>query len=501
MTAIIVALACVSPVDSGVGGGEKGDSALETGGGLPDSAALAEVDVVIVGSGAGGLGAAWAAREAGSSVLVLERDERAGGASNSAGNHWAAGTPEQAAAGVADSPELALTEWAEFTGGDPADPSVVAFVNESAGVLSWLQSQGVRFTLSQNIPADTGTVPRIHMLTNGTPPGPVVLSELLADHILYETTATGVVLDGERVAGVWVTNAQGEEAWIHARSTVLATGGFTRNDALVEAAVPELTAQETWYEAWPTNDGNGLAIGAGAGAATQNTDHVGLYVHAVADAKLGAPEVMVVTALETAVVVDRNGRRVADERQFGSVSMGYRWLEEGPFFAIYDEELWAQTRLQGRGFNYEGEADSLELTGAEYAERRTVAEGADAAALAEALGLDAAGLTATLERYNLDAEAGVDSEHGKPAAHLLALDSPPFRGLPLVLGRAKSFGGLATDATGAVTDDAGVPIPGLFGAGEVTGFLGTPGVGYGHNGTITAAWWSGLRAGKSAAGN
>lgn len=501
MTAIFVALACMSPLDSGAGGGGANTPAAETGGGLPDSTPLAEVDVLIVGSGAGGMGAAWAALEAGASVLVLERDDRSGGASNNAANHWAAGTPEQADIGILDSPELALAEWAEFTGGDPSDPSVVAFVNESAGVLGWLQSQGVRFTLLQTIPADTGSVSRVHTLVAGSLPGTAVLATQLADHILYETTATSVVLDGERVAGLWVTTASGEAGWVHAQSTVLATGGFTRNDALVEASLPALASEAAWYESFPSNDGNGLAIGAEAGAASQNTDHIGLYSHAVEDAVIGKPEVMVLAALEMAVVVDRNGRRVADERLYGSVSMGYRWLDEGPFFAIYDDDLWAQLRIQGRGFNYEGDPDANELSGEEYAARHPVAEGADAAALAAALGVDADGLTATLERYNLDAAAGVDSEHGKPAAQLAALDALPLRGLPLVLGRAKSFGGLATDLTGAVTDDAGVPIPGLFGAGEVTGFLGTPAVGYGHNGTITAAWWSGLRAGKSAAGN
>jgi hypothetical protein len=55
------------------------------------------------------------------------------------------------------------------------------------------------------------------------------------------------------------------------------------------------------------------------------------------------------------------------------------------------------------------------------------------------------------------------------------------------------------DVTGAVLDPRGAPIPGLYAAGEASGFLGTEAVGRGFNGSITAAWWSGLRAGAAAA--
>ena len=60
---------------------------------------------------------------------------------------------------------------------------------------------------------------------------------------------------------------------------------------------------------------------------------------------------------------------------------------------------------------------------------------------------------------------------------------------------------LAADSSvdGAVLDSGGTPIPGLYAAGEATGILGGPWIGWGFNGTITAVWWSGLRAGEAAA--
>jgi succinate dehydrogenase/fumarate reductase flavoprotein subunit len=502
-------LACVDPKgDSGgsAATGVDGETGIdrETGdsGGsstLPDVAPVAEVDVLVVGSGAGGLGAAWAAREAGASVWLVERDHSPGGASNSASNYWAAGTPNQASAGVVDSPESALAEWADFTGGDASDPVVVEFVEGSAGVITWLESFGVRFWLGDQVPEDTGSVRRMHGVEQAGGPAPVTVAATLADVIQYGMTATELVLDGPAVAGLWVETDVGERLWIRAGATVLATGGFTRNDALVFAFVPELAEEETWYESHPGMDGNGLTLAAEAGATTQNMDHLGLYAHAIEDAKLGRPEVMVVGGLEYTVIVDGAGERVDDERRFGSVSMGRRYLDEGPFYAVFDDDLWSSTSIQGRGFNYEGDPDGLQLTGPDYAAKHVVAEGDDGIALAAALGLDGARLQATLDAYNADAVAGVDTRFGKPDPWFVPLDTAPYHAVPLVLGRSKSFGGLETDARGAVLDSRGEPIAGLFAAGEVCGFLGTPGIGYGLNGSITAVWWSGLRAGASAA--
>lgn len=65
-------------------------------------------DVVVIGSGGTGLSAAITAKEAGSSVVVLEKMPYLGGNTNFAsGGLNAAGTKQQLAAGVTnDSPEL-----------------------------------------------------------------------------------------------------------------------------------------------------------------------------------------------------------------------------------------------------------------------------------------------------------------------------------------------------------------------------------------------------------
>lgn len=492
---VVVLMGCLDPTETGEtreGGGAPA--------GLPEVEPLTVVDVLVIGSGAGGLAAAWAAREAGASVLVLERASTFGGASINASNYWAAGTLWQTEAGVVDSAALAIAEWESFANGEAEATSVQDFVEGSAGVLDWLESMGAAFNLASAIGADTGSVRRTHSVaTNGGPPPVTVVGDSLAAELRLDTTVTELVLDGENVAGAWVTPTEGEAGWVQAATVVVATGGFARNDALVFEAAPALASQATWVEAFPGMDGNGLEFTWAAGAASQNLERLGLYAHGVEDAKLGQPEVMVVVGLDSALVVDANGNRVADERAFGSVAMGTRYLTEGPFYAIADAVLWSGLHVQGRGFNYTDDPDGILLTAAEYEASHGVSLGEDAESLGRALGIDAAGLAASLAAYNADAALGVDSQFGKPAPEFGPLTEGPWRGLPLVLGRSKSFGGLATDDTGAVLAQDGRPIRGLYAAGEVCGFLGDPGVGSGINGSITMAWWSGLRAGEAAA--
>ncbi len=475
------------------------DTATDTG---PREEPLDRADVVVIGAGGSGMAAAVAALDAGADVLVLERSTRAGGASSHAGNHWAAGTRWQAEAGVTDSAELALSEWDGFTGGDSSAVAVRSFVEESADTLEWLESLGCTFVLGGGIAADTGSVQRLHI--PGQDAGIPVNQLMLATDglVRVSTTATGLVVEGGRVVGVDVgpgSDGSGGSGWVAAEAVIVATGGFARNDVRVAAAVPGIDNFPKYYEAYPGMDGNGLDMMEAAGAATANLENFGLYAHAAEDAQIGAPEVMVITGLESALVVDSDGRRVADEREFMSSVMGTRFLTEGPFFAIYDATAWATVNFSGRGFNYEGASQSLNIDGATYAGLVSLPEGEDAAGLAAAAGFDAATFSTTVSAYNEAVASGSDAEYGKPVEYLRAVSAPPLVALPVVLGRSKSFGGAALDDQGRVVDDGGNVIPGLYAAGEAAGFLGGTWMGHGFNGTVTAAYWSGRRAGATAA--
>lgn len=122
----------------------------------------------------------------------------------------------------------------------------------------------------------------------------------------------------------------------------------------------------------------------------------------------------------------------------------------------------------------------------------------DIQGVAAGLGLAADTLVQGFERYNDMVKSGDDLDYGKNQGLLR-----PFTGGIAVLevrpGAAKNFGGARLDVEGRVLDDSLVPIKGLYAAGEVAGMLGTPDIGQGFSGSITAVHWTGLLAGESAA--
>jgi succinate dehydrogenase/fumarate reductase flavoprotein subunit len=104
------------------------------------------------------------------------------------------------------------------------------------------------------------------------------------------------------------------------------------------------------------------------------------------------------------------------------------------------------------------------------------------AALARALGIDAAALQATVERFNSHAASGVDPDFQRgttayqrnlgdpawPGANpcLGPLTQGPFYAVRLYPGDIGAATGLATDAQARVLDGNGAPLAGLYAAGN-----------------------------------
>ena len=107
------------------------------------------VDLVIVGSGGGGMVAALTADDAGASALVLEKQERIGGSTAmSGGIAWVPNNPVMEAAGVPDSYEDAMAHF-EAVVGDVGPCSSFerrhAFLTAGPEMVTFLQDRGVRF--------------------------------------------------------------------------------------------------------------------------------------------------------------------------------------------------------------------------------------------------------------------------------------------------------------------------------------------------------------------
>ena len=103
--------------------------------------------------------------------------------------------------------------------------------------------------------------------------------------------------------------------------------------------------------------------------------------------------------------------------------------------------------------------------------------------LATKLHMDPAALRATVTRFNGFAKTGVDEDFDrgrtvydnyygdpsvKPNPNLGPLEKGPFTAVQVVPGDLGTKGGLLTDEHARVLDDAGIPITGLYAAGNTT---------------------------------
>ncbi|KAA9150606.1 FAD-dependent oxidoreductase [Microbacterium lushaniae] len=99
-----------------------------------------EVDVLVVGSGAGGLTAALTAADRGLDVLVVEKNARFGGSSAlSGGGLWVPGAPAQRREGYVPDPAGTLRYLEGITMGAVSTERLKAFVDEAPRMLEFLE--------------------------------------------------------------------------------------------------------------------------------------------------------------------------------------------------------------------------------------------------------------------------------------------------------------------------------------------------------------------------
>lgn len=100
----------------------------------------AEIDVLVAGSGAGGLLAAVACANRGAKVLVIEKTAEYGGTSaTSGGGIWIPNSHLAAAAGLQDSPEEAFQYIRALSAPNVPDENIRAYVEWAPRMLRWLE--------------------------------------------------------------------------------------------------------------------------------------------------------------------------------------------------------------------------------------------------------------------------------------------------------------------------------------------------------------------------
>jgi fumarate reductase flavoprotein subunit len=436
---------------------------------------VATYPVVIIGGGACGLTAALAARDAGADVLVLERDPGPRGTTAmSTGLVPAAGTSDQQAAGISDSPEIMAADIiAKAKGGDSA--VIARLARESAATVEWLRARhGVPFSLVTGFLYPGHSVMRMMGTPNRT--GEELMAALQSAcaaagvDILTDAQATELVADADgKVTAVVITRPDGAREVIGCGALILACSGFGGNADMVARHIPEITGAV--FHGHPGNKGDAISWGEALGAATADMDayqgHGGLaYGH-------GIP-ILWPLIMEGGFQVNRRGQRFSNEA-LGYSEQAAKIIAQPDklAFSIFDERL-HQLML---GFD-----DYHDALGA-----GAVIEAPSIEALAQATGLDPAALAATLANVEAMTRGEKPCPFGRDFTGKPVL-APPWRAARVTGALFHTQGGLVVDSDARVLRADGSPLPNLFaGGGAACGVSGRGASGYiAGNGLLTA---------------
>ena len=443
---------------------------------------------VVVGAGGTGLAAALALADAGVEVVVIERDPTPlGSTAMSTGLIPAAGTPEQAEAGIDDSPERFAEDMLRKTKGQTDAGIALRLAQESAETVAWLRDRhGVPLSLVDGFLYPGHSARRMYGTPNRS--GTELMGALQAAvaerpeiMLLTDARVDALFVRGDRVTGVRTVRQDGSGEEIGCDVVVLACSGFGGDAELVGAWIPEIAGAV--YHGHLGNRGDAVRWGEALGAAT--ADMTGYQGHGGLAAGHGIP-ILWPLIMEGGFQVNLAGERFSNEASgYSEQAARVNAQPDRIAWSIFDNRL---HRLMLQFDDYQ-----------EAVRAGAVVEAADAAELAVRTRLPEDALTATLEGV-AEMVAGTATDPfgrdftGKPPL------APPYRAARVTGALFHTQGGLVVDGDARVLRPDGRPFPNLFaGGGAARGVSGPGADGYlAGNGLLTATTFGKL-AGRAAA--
>jgi hypothetical protein len=478
----------------------------------------ATVDVLVAGSGGGGVTGAYTAAREGLEVLLVEATDKFGGttAYSGGGGVWFPCNPVLQRAGTDDTIDDALEYYHAVVGDRTPRELQDTYVRSGARLMEYLEADpNIKFDMlpwpdyfgkmpkaradgQRHVaarPLNIEKAPEFKELVRGpldhdrlgVPQpedyfigGRALIARFLLALKQYPsaTTQLGTALvelvteDGAVVGAVVETG--GVRKAIKARKGVLlAAGGFEGNDELRQKYGVPGEARDTmgpWGNLGQAHEA-GIAVGA-------DTD---LMEQAWWSPGLTHPDGRSAFALwfTGGIFVDQDGKRFVNESaaydRIGRVVVDR--LAKGemtlPFWMIYDD---------GEG-GAAGVIPPIKATNVSMVETEKYVDAglwhtADTLEeLAGKIGVPAEQLAATVKQFNEYADAGSDPDFGRGdeaydrafsggACPMVRIDKAPFHAARFGISDLGTKGGLRTDITGQVLDTAGNPIAGLYAAGN-----------------------------------
>ncbi len=411
-----------------------------------------EAPVIVVGAGGAGLAAAVKLGQIGTPCIVIEKMAQAGGNTARSGAAYNAVDPElQSKQGIEDSIELHIQQT--YEGGDKVgDMALITTLCENAlDSIHWLQDLGIEFKPS--VTAVIGAMyPRSHYPLNSvgsdfTTPLERIAKEM-GQEIIVNMRATELIVEDGRVTGVraedTVTGTPYE--FYGTNGVILTTGGFGADVERCRSYNDRIPADiKTSNQPGATGDGIDMAVA--IGAATEGIEYIQML-------PIGGNTVS--TAIENQIFVNDNGERFVREDGRRDV-MSYAVLDQpGQHMHMIADARVVRDSITG------GNADDKVAAGQIF-KADTLEE------LAAQIGVDPAGLVASVEAFNKEVTEGAEDPFGREVFDHTIEEAPFYASNTQTPILHHTMGGVKIDADTHVIDTEGNIIPGLYAAGEVCG--------------------------------
>ena len=502
--------------------GLAGCASSGSGAGAQSASSIAwyrETEVLVLGFGGAGAVSAAAAHEEGAEVLILEKAPKEGGGTTRISTGYSS---------IVLDPDGALEYLHHQVKGLTPDEVFEAYVQEGATLVDWLDDHGLTYTdVSSVLGSDYKNWPGSDAFgavgftdEDGVNSGTAVFdwaTAYMQDNgieILFDSQAYQLVQDPEtkEVVGVRARHSDGSEIAVRAKKAVImCTGGFECNDQMIgNYLVPSPLAREGWM----FNTGDGIRMGQEIGADMWHMNMLDAYGVTFTEpgaitGRFGLNGATCATG--SFMWINRTGKRFMCENPSnigtplahrsvnrfslfddipGSLPLGYdSSYRDIPFYLLIDQKQFDAAPLYDNNQNAGCGLIDKELGGVEpwsednhaELEKGWILKGDTIEEIVQKMNenskdegyhMDPADLQATVDAYNADCAAGIDSQFGRPAVandvpNLVPLDTPPYYALRLMPCMNTTKGGPVKNAKAQILDTHGEVIPRLYEAGTL----------------------------------
>ena len=471
---------------------------------IPESqiAETKTADVVVVGCGTGGMFAVAAAAENGASVIGIDRFPTGTGIRT---HHGAINSRYQKAEGTVIDKFDYIAMATRYAGGHVKQDLYNVWADESGETVNWygdrLAEHGIKLMneVSDN-PASsrykdwpTGHMPQGVKGKTGT-----VANDILRDYAKqhgakfdYSTRMVKLERKNGRVTGCVAQNSDGKYIrYIAKKGIVIATGGYARNYAMMQALQPWSLNILALNGGLPGATGDGIKACLWVGAKMDETHYSMQFDRAALriDQKPGVETMkkgdvgLLWMASHPWLKVNADGERFINESGTYENPLHADEYNKGHcHYTIFDSnwmEYSKQFKMQGcsrlwpfanGAQNVHKAAQLRDVAIPKLVKQGFVQQADTIEELAKKLGLPVDALKKTVERNNAFYKKGVDEDFGKEKYRLSAVDKPPFYGFKNSGWLLCTGDGIVIDRNMNAIDTEGNRIPGLYVVGNDSG--------------------------------